>query len=212
MSNQESNQNLGAAASSGSSASIAQSGNVTQHVSLEAAKPSRFATVFIPLLAAVLGAVTSAYATNWRAQANAADLTINGTETLLGITKSALDIARSSQASPALLERLETLASQAQAVQASAQSLRSPPGAASLQADFWLRVGQGAQLPSGSSVGVREVYDQGDILVSFGSGTKRLSGGEKAQYNGDDEKLCNLLYMGPSPDQKLHGFKTWCDA
>jgi hypothetical protein len=203
-------------AKSGSGSAYNVSGHAnttnTQTVTVSTHKPSKMSGIVVPLLAAVISGVGGAYATHQLALMRADETSRNGTETLLGIAKGAIEVAQANKASPELLQKLETLASQAQSVQASLQATHQPPGTASLQADFWLSVGHGAKLPKEGTVGLNKVVGPGDIWISFNDGGGRIPSGKKLEYKGNDGTKCYLVYVGAAPDEKLHGFKTWCGS
>jgi hypothetical protein len=192
----------------GAASNVSGQANITNTLSVETPKSGKWISIVVPLLAAVLGA----YATHKLTLMRAPALTESGAETLLGLSREAIALAQASNASAELVQKLETMSSQAQGVEASARSLRQPVGAASLQADFWLAVGQGAKLPKEATIGVRRVSTASSIGISFNDLSVIISSGEKRAYKAADGSECYVVYMGASPDAKLHGFKTWCSS
>lgn len=191
----------------GLSSNVSGHGNVSQSVHVAAHKPG----LVVPLLAALVSAVAGAYATHQFALLRAPERTVDQTETVLGIARSAIDLAKSTQASPQVIAKLEELASQAQAVQANAQLLQSPTGAAALQADFWLSMHKGAVLGNTSSFGVNYQWGPGHIRVRLNDKEQQMMAGVRLPYTNSSKKACHVIYVGPSPDSKLHGFKTTCE-
>jgi hypothetical protein len=199
-------------ASGGASSNVMGHSNMTQTVNVEAAKSSKLATLVVPLLAALISAVGGAYATHQFSLARAPERTASQTETLLGVARGAIELAQSTRADPALLAKLQDLASQTQAVQANVELLRSPPGSASLQADFWLPMNKGALLGDAASFGVNGAWGPGDIRVQLNERSSRIQAGVRLPYKTKQGKSCYVMYVGQSPDAKLHGFKTSCEG
>lgn len=70
------------------------------NLSINGTKSSVIIGIITPLAAAVLGAYAAHTFALWRAQQN----TANGTQTLLGITKDAIELAQTNSQSPQLSE------------------------------------------------------------------------------------------------------------
>lgn len=188
---------------------VSGSSNVTQTVNVGDSKPGKLIAVVIPIVAAVIGAGTGAYLNHWLALTRAPERTASGAETLLGLARETIELARSTKAAPEVVQDLESLVSQAQAVQASARLLQEPKGV-SLQADFWLPMNKGAQLGQRSSFGVNGAFGPGDIRVQLNDVAHRMQAGYRLPYKSNDGASCYVMYVGPSPDGKIHGFKTSC--
>lgn len=193
-------------AGDGASSTVAGSGNVTQTVNVASSKASKFISVGVPLIAVVLGA----YATHAFTLMRAPENTAAQTETLLGIARGAIDLARSTKASPELIAKLEELETQSRAAQANVELLGTPKGPVSFHADFWLPPTKGAILGGSASFGVTQTIGPGDIWVKLNNNAHRLTAGTRLPYKAKDGKDCTITYLGQAPDGKLHGFKTLC--
>jgi hypothetical protein len=198
-----------AQSSGGAASNVSGRANVTHTVNVEAPKDSKLSGLIAPIIAAVAGAVSSAYATHQLALVRAPERTASQTETALGTARSAMELALSTKADPLLIAKLQELASQTQAIQANVELLDTPLGGASLQADFWMPVNKGSVLGGAASFGIYS-SSSSSINVTLNDSSRQLSAGSRLPYKTKAGASCFVVYVGPSPDGKLFGFKTTC--
>jgi hypothetical protein len=194
-------------AQSGAAGSVSGHGNITQVTNVSSEKSGKFSSIFVPILAAVIGA----YATHQFTLMRAPERTEDQTETMLGMAREALKVANSTQANPVVITRLEEIASQAQALQANIQLLKPSKDGADFQADFWLPIGKGIVLGDSAAFGVNSIREKGGIYVRIYGRSRLMEVGSNLDYKTKSGKSCEIVYVGSS-DLGLHGFKTICNS
>ncbi|MDX3774625.1 hypothetical protein QE250_10915 [Chromatiaceae bacterium AAb-1] len=180
-------------------------------------KKSQIATIvtmlIVPLIIAIFSAIAGSWTTHALALRNAPEKTKDGAETLLGIAQSALDIAKNTHVSEELLQKLQVIASQARAVEANISLLRESPTGVSIRPDFWLPRNSGAILGGNTAFGIHNLSpSRNEISVLLSGKSYRMRSGTELIYTNEASSQCKLIYLAPSPDNLLHGFRVICDT
>lgn len=198
--------------SAGASSTVSGERNIIQTVNVESPKQSKSVSIIVPIAAALISGIGGAFATHQFTLLRAPERTVDQAETLLGLARGAVDVAKSTKATPELLSKLEEIESHSRALQANAQLLLSPRGGTSFQADFWLPLGKAAMLGGATSFGIAGQPAPNTVTISLNNTRFSLLAGSRAEYKSSAGKTCRITYFGASPDGKLHGFKTLCEV
>ncbi|MFD2110842.1 hypothetical protein [Thiorhodococcus fuscus] len=164
----------------------------------------------ITAVATVISALGGAYAQHYLSIQNAPEQTIAGTSTLVGFSEEAIELAKSQNVAPEIVQRLDQIREHARAVEASAELLQKPAGVVSNQADFWLRMDSGATLGETTSFGVTNRRSNGVIDVVVNNKIESKEPGGRVDFKTQSGDACFATYIGTSPDNSLFGFKVHC--
>lgn len=164
------------------------------------------------IIAAIITAVGGAYANRYLAKQSAPEQTIAGTNTLIGVARELIDIAKSQNLPSEFVQRLDQIQEQARAIEASTELLQKPAGVVSSQADFWIRPDSGATLGETTSFGVTYRHNDGRIDVVVNNKIETKEPGGRVDFKTNRGESCFATYIGTSPDNKLFGFKVHCGA
>ena len=200
-----------------SNSSIASGGNVSNsgNVTVNVPQPHKtriWVAVIVPIVSALLIGVGGAYAKYsfdlWRAP----EKTKAQTNTLLGLTKETLEIAKSKQVPSDVIERLKEIEMQARAIGVNITLLQKPKGQFSSQADFWLGKNNAVILGGTTSFGVNDEASDGQLYLTVNGKRQYMRAGGRVNFETKDSQACFITYIGKFSGTNLYGFKIECNV
>lgn len=192
-----------------SNSSSSSTGDISQTVNVNTPGTSKlviFASIAIPIIAAIVGA----YANRYLALKMAPENTAHETLTLVGELKNLNELATSKKVDPDVLKVINQLEDKARAVEVNLSLLEKQAGVSSNQANLWLRMNNGAILGRTTSFGVTGEYANGVLIIRVNEKQQFMPAGGKVNFKTEQGKECFITYTGKSTDGKLYGFRTEC--
>ncbi|WP_250658087.1 hypothetical protein [Alkalimarinus coralli] len=169
--------------------------------------------VLVPLFTAIVGAAAGAYFNNSFALAAAPERTDIGTKNLLGLIAELKAKVTQSNAPEEVKDLLSKAENQARALETNLSRVRSTPEDVSLEADFWISVGEGGTLGGTTPFGLQKSWSKGVyVRVAVAGEVFNLTAGVPLKYLNLKGESCSLSYVKEwkSESGALYGFKTVC--